>query len=139
MSKRFWLFRNYVDGVPQFLAFDNPCPCHPGGDPMTLGAPYGVAFFVESDAGREWSDQQVMNEIRTARTADLQARDLKLADLARALPHEDGCRASYCVVCDRRKSDWRHTEKDVPAWHDFTPNTCGCKHGDLLAALEETK
>jgi len=96
MNKRFWLFRNYVNGAPQFLAFDNPYPCHPGGDPMTLGAPYGVAFFVDSDTGREWSDQQVMNEIRTAwddeeKIADLQARDLKLADLARALPHGPNC------------------------------------------------
>ena len=66
MVKRLWLFRNYVDGVPNFLAFDNPYPCHPGGDPMTLGQPYGLAFFIESETGREWSDQQVMNEIRAA-------------------------------------------------------------------------
>ena len=116
MSKRFWLFRNYVDGVPQFLAFDNPYPCHPDGDPMTLGQPYGVAFFVESDTGREWSDQQVMNEIRAARTADLQARDLKLRELVGALPH-----APLCAVVG-----------------GYDRMDCNCKRGQALAMLEAT-
>ena len=115
MSKRFWLFRNYVDGVPQFLAFDNPYPCHPSGDPMTLGAPYGVAFFVESDTGREWSDQQVMNEIRAARSSDLQARDRRLAELARALPH-----SPLCTVVGGYQME------------------CCCPRGELLAMLGET-
>lgn len=70
--------------------------------------------------------------------SDLQARDLKMAELVRALPHVDGCRAAFCRVCDRRKSDWRHAEKDVPTWHDFSPNDCGCEHSDLLAMLETT-
>lgn len=113
MSKRFWLFRNYVDGVPQFLAFDNPYPCHPDGDPMTLGAPYGVAFFVDSDTGREWSDQQVMNEIRAAQKAGIQARDLKLRELVEALPHE-------------RRCDF---------WHS---DVCTCERGQALAMLKET-
>lgn len=113
MSKRFWLFRNYVDGVPQFLAFDNPYPCHPDGDPMTLGAPYGVAFFVDSDTGREWSDQQVMNEIRAAQKAGIQARDLKLAELVKQI--------------------------DLRPWIDCACTTCvknGEAYRDLLAMLE---
>jgi hypothetical protein len=126
MSKRFWLFRNYVDGVPQFLAFDNPYPCHPGGDPMTLGAPYGVAFFVESDTGREWSDQQVMNEIRTARAADLQARDLNLADLVRALPHAEDC--DSLKIGEAYGLEYRPGDLD-----------CNCPRGELLAMLRETK
>jgi chromosome segregation ATPase len=99
MSKRFWLFRNYVDGVPQFLAFDNPYPCYPDGDPMTLGEPYGLAFFVESDTGREWSDAQVMDDIRKARPAgdEIAALQARLAECER---ERDEAIKSADFVCD---------------------------------------
>jgi hypothetical protein len=134
MSKRFWLFRNYVDGVPQFLAFDNPYPCHPDGDPMTLGAPYGVAFFVDSDTGREWSDQQVMNEIRAAQKAGIQARDLKLRELVEALPHKPGCPSELCAKCCQHIDGHEFADFD----HPFAPMTCKCARGQALALLEAT-
>ena len=34
-----WLWKNFVDGRPEYWAFDNPYPCvNGGGDPLTLGA-----------------------------------------------------------------------------------------------------
>jgi|SRR5689334_7652109 len=42
---KLWLWKN----GDHFLAFTNPYPCFtPGGDPMTLGEPAGVAVFRES-------------------------------------------------------------------------------------------
>jgi hypothetical protein len=70
--------------------------------------------------------------------ADLHARDLKLAELARALPHEDGCASFFCSVCA-----WycvtAHTPDDTdPTFHAAVPKACNCPRGELLAALGET-
>jgi len=51
--------------------------------------------------------------------ADLQARDLKLADLARALPHGPNCARTHNPL--------------------KSPSRCNCPRGELLAALGETK
>ena len=52
--KKLWLWKNFVDGRPEYWAFDNPYPCHPGGDPMVLGEPCGYALVKESING--WPD-----------------------------------------------------------------------------------
>ena len=76
--KRLWLWRNYVDGVPRYVAYDNPFPCHECGDPLTLGVPHGWAQFDDSVNGRpEVDDMQVIHEIqhsidRKAATANCQ-------------------------------------------------------------------
>lgn len=52
-SKKLWLWKNFVDGRPEYWAFDNPYPIHlTFGDPQTLGEPCGYAIFKESRAGR---------------------------------------------------------------------------------------
>ena len=39
---KLWLWKNFVDGKPEYLAFDNPFPVHMDcGDPQTLGEPCG--------------------------------------------------------------------------------------------------
>jgi len=67
MDNKLWLWKNFVDGRPEYWAFDNPFPCHPSGDPMTLGEPCGYAIFKASKQGRhDVSEDQVIEKIRLA-------------------------------------------------------------------------
>ena len=50
--ERLWLWRNFVDGRPEYWAFDNPFPIEGGGDPLTRGEPCGWALFKKSTNGR---------------------------------------------------------------------------------------
>jgi hypothetical protein len=51
--RKLWLWKNFVDGRPEYWAFDNPYPCIPGGgDPLTIGEPCGYAIVKESVNGR---------------------------------------------------------------------------------------
>ena len=69
-AKRLWLWKNFVDGRPEYWAFDNPYPCHPNGDPMTLGEPCGYAIVKESQHGPfDANDQQVIDAIKRAQEA----------------------------------------------------------------------
>lgn len=51
-TMKLWLWRNFVDGRPEYWAFDNPFPCYDNGDPMTLGEPCGWALVKQSTNGR---------------------------------------------------------------------------------------
>jgi hypothetical protein len=65
---KLWLWRNFVDGRPEYWAFDNPFPCHEGGDPMTLGQPCGWAFLKQSTNGRpDVPDSEVERAMQAAR------------------------------------------------------------------------
>lgn len=68
-GRKVWLWKNFVDGRPEYWAFDNPYPCHPGGgDPLTLGEPCGYAIIKESTPGRtDVSDAEVIAAIKRAR------------------------------------------------------------------------
>jgi len=63
--KRLWLWKNFVDGRPEYWAFDNPYPCVSAqGDPLTLGEPCGWAFLKPSVNGRpDRSEQEVINTV----------------------------------------------------------------------------
>ncbi len=51
--RKLWLWRNFVDGVREYWAFDNAYPCRlDSGDPLVLGEPCGYAVFIESAKGR---------------------------------------------------------------------------------------
>jgi len=69
--KRLWLWKNFVDGRPEYWAFDNPYPCVPGGgDPLTLGEPCGYAIVKDSTQGRtDVSDDEVIAAIKRASSA----------------------------------------------------------------------
>lgn len=70
VAVKLWLWKNFVDGKPEYWAFDNPYPCRQNGDPMVLGSPCGYAIFKDSDNGRpEKAESEVLDEIRRARTA----------------------------------------------------------------------
>ena len=63
--ERLWLWRNFVDGEPQYWAFDNAYPCFPNGDPITRGEPCGYALVKQSTKGRhDVSDEQVIAAIK---------------------------------------------------------------------------
>lgn len=66
--------------------------------------------------------------------SDLQARDLKLAELAKALPHEMGCPAELCSKCFEHING--HEFADFG--HEFESMDCNCPRGKLLAMLGET-
>jgi hypothetical protein len=64
MPEKLWLWRN---GPHEFWAFDNPWPCHPNGDPITLGEPVAYALFKESVNGRpDLTEEDAMQGMLTA-------------------------------------------------------------------------
>lgn len=65
--QRLWLWKNFVDGRPEYWAFDNAYPINmDNGDPQTLGVPCGYALFKPSRAARTVPDEQVLQEIARA-------------------------------------------------------------------------
>lgn len=73
VMKKLWIWKNFVNGNPEYWAFDNPYPCHPNGDPMTLGEPCGYALVKESVNGRP--DAPESHAIETIRMAIKRTRD----------------------------------------------------------------
>jgi hypothetical protein len=65
---KLWLWKNFVDGKPEYWAFDNPFPIFMDShDPQTLGEPCGYAWFKPSRAGRtDVSDKQVLQDVQEA-------------------------------------------------------------------------
>jgi hypothetical protein len=70
-GKKLWLWKNFVDGKPEYWAFDNPFPINLNdGDPQTLGEPCGYAVFKPSREGRtDWTEEKVLRAIARAREA----------------------------------------------------------------------
>ena len=66
-EQKLWLWKNFVDGRPEYWAFDNPYPTYLGGDPMTLGEPCGYAIVKESVNGRPGIPEDVV--IRAIKSA----------------------------------------------------------------------
>ena len=67
---RLWLWKNFVDGRPEYWAFDNPYPINlDNGDPQTLGEPCGYAIFKPSRGGRpDFSEDEVLLRIAQAKS-----------------------------------------------------------------------
>ena len=65
---KLWLWKNFVDGKPEYWAFDNPFPIFMDShNPQTLGEPCGYAWFKPSRAGRtDVSEEQVLLGIQKA-------------------------------------------------------------------------
>jgi hypothetical protein len=68
-AQKLWLWKNFVNGRPEYWAFDNPYPIHmDNGDPQTLGEPCGYAIFKPSRTGRtDVSEEQVLRSIANSR------------------------------------------------------------------------
>jgi hypothetical protein len=70
---KFWLWKNFEDGRPEYWAFDNAFPDHLDcGDPQTIGEPCGYALFKPSRKGRDASDDEILSRIRAAATPQRQ-------------------------------------------------------------------
>ena len=65
---KLWLWKNFVDGKPEYWAFDNPFPIFMDShDPQTLGEPCGYAWLKPSRVGRtDVSDEQVLQDVQKA-------------------------------------------------------------------------
>jgi len=69
---KLWLWKNFVDGRPEYWAFDNPYPINMhDGDPQTLGEPCGYAIVKPSRNGRpDVPEEQVIEAIKRAKRAE---------------------------------------------------------------------
>jgi len=69
---KLWLWKNFVDGKPEYWAFDNPYPTNlDNGDPQTLGQPCGYAIFKPSrDGSHGRTEEQVLREINAVKERD---------------------------------------------------------------------
>lgn len=75
MSAKLWLWKNFVDGRPEYWAFDNPYPCHPNGDQITLGEPCGYAVLKDSTPGRtDVSEAEVIAAVKRAQASRTEER-----------------------------------------------------------------
>ena len=65
---KLWLWRNFVNGRPEYWAFDNPYPINlDNDDPQTLGSPCGYALLKPSrDGSRGRTEDEVLREINGA-------------------------------------------------------------------------
>lgn len=66
VAGKLWLWRNFVDGRPEYWAFNNPFPVHmDNDDPQTLGEPCGYALVKPSRVGRtDIDDDEVVKRIQ---------------------------------------------------------------------------
>jgi len=65
---KLWLWKNFVNGVPEYWAFDNAFPVGVDhSDPLTLGDPCGYALLKESRKGRnDIADNEVLRRVVAA-------------------------------------------------------------------------
>lgn len=70
--QKLWLWKNFVDGKPEYWAFDNRFPVGvDSGDPQTLGEPCGYAIFKNSRNGRaNVTDAEVLRRIAAAKEVE---------------------------------------------------------------------
>lgn len=92
IGERLWLWKNFVDGKPEYWAFDNAYPTYAGGDPMTLGSPCGYALVRPSTPGKpDIQDSDVLAEIARSTPSPAAVQALRealglLRDLRHTLP-----------------------------------------------------
>lgn len=116
-TKKLWLWQNFVNGRPEYWAFDNAYPCHPGpGDPITLGEPAGYALVMDSVCGRPYSEDDVIADIVS--TNDESERALR-AQIAKLQAFKD--------YVHKRLDD-----AGVPTHPDGEHSKAGCRIGDRL-------
>ena len=104
VSDKLWLWKNFVDGKPEYWAFDNPYPVYmDNDDPQTLGAPCGYALLKPSRNGRQdISESAVLKEIDAALKKDnteIQRLQAENESLKSAVKGE-----FICTKCGLRKT-----------------------------------
>ena len=115
--KKLWLWQNFVNGRPEFWAFDNAYPCQPGpGDPITLGEPAGYALVMDSVCGRAYCEDDVIADI--VATNDESERALR-ATIAKLQAFKD--------YVHKRLDD-----AGIPTHPEGEHSAAGCRIGDRL-------
>lgn len=68
IPEKLWLWQNFVNGRPEYWAFDNPFPIYMDShDPQTLGEPCGYALFKQSRNARpDFPEERVLRAMLTA-------------------------------------------------------------------------
>lgn len=71
VAPKLWLWKNFVDGRPEYWAFDNPYPTNlDNADPQTIGQPCGYAIFKPSrDGSYGRTEEQVLREMASVRAS----------------------------------------------------------------------
>ena len=84
---KLWLWKNFVDGKPEYWAFDNAFPINLNdGDPQTLGEPCGYAWLKPSRQGRfDVSDEEVLSAVQNAKEYPPQRKPLTDEEIQNAL------------------------------------------------------
>lgn len=70
LTGKLWLWKHFRGGQPEYLAFNNPYPCHQSGDPMVIGEPCGFilgAVTLAKNARPEKTDDEVIAAILRSR------------------------------------------------------------------------
>lgn len=148
---KLWLWKNFVDGKPEYCAFDNPYPIHlDNGDPQTLGQPCGYAIVKPSRTGRtDVSAEQVLTAIAAtptkpacgSKTAESETQpslcitggpqDAKDARLSRL--QSDSAQLAWLTEGKRGSRIWNHVlEEHQKEGHNFLKDA-------LVAATASTK
>ena len=111
---KLWLWKNFVDGRPEYWAFDNPYPIHMDcGDPQTVGEPVGYALVKQSRNGRpDVSEEQVLSSIKRTAPPDLAARVARLEDALRGMLEL----AEYWFMRENRRG---YSEEQYKAWYSL--------------------
>ena len=106
-GEKFWLWKNFVDGRPEYWAFDNPYPINlDNGDPQALGEPCGYAIFKESRLGRDdVTEAQVIAAIKRARQRPMPSTGASTTapnalDWTEDFSHENGNYQCRCIECN---------------------------------------
>lgn len=105
-KQKLWLWKNFVDGRPEYWAFDNPYPTNlDNGDPQTLGQPCGYAIFKPSrDGSCGRTEEQVLREMKSViAPPQREWQGLKTEDLAN---ETDIANSSNKDIFDFRKAFW---------------------------------
>lgn len=140
---RLWLWKNFVDGKPEYWAFDNPFPVHLDcGDPQTLGEPCGYAIFKESRNGRpdvpeeevlcRIVDSQPINEMLDGIDADFAAAGRTIERLEANLEMAE--RRGADLVADNARLRVALTEAHETIGDDIEPYEVAKRRIDALAA-----
>jgi len=95
---KLWLWKNFVNGVPEYWAFDNAFPVGvEHSDPLTLGEPCGYALLKESRKGRnDIADNEVLRRVVAA---EPQAKPPKCVKCGDELMSSF---ASTCYTCNQK-------------------------------------
>jgi hypothetical protein len=132
-EKKLWLWKNFVDGRPEYWAFDNPYPTNlDNGDPQTLGQPCGYAIFKPSrDGSNGRTEEQVLREMKSVTALRARLAQPELEELARL---EEAMIEAWKPIPQR---EWQGlTDEEIKGLVHLIDWTAGWTFGYFAKAIE---